>query len=1765
MSAGFKATTTPVADAGSGKTVPWPTGHHSGDYALLVDTKIDTSTMSAATLTTAAGFTLVGSVEDNSGGIFIRTTVWYNIATSGLMASPVVATGGVSNSSAATMYTYSGAANAAPDFFATSHGPGPGSGTTTNITVTGGTSSVANDLIVAIACQSANSATMSIASWANASLANVQEYCDTTSATATNLLCFGMAAGMLRAAGASGSVTATFTDSSSNSFSAWTGFQIALKPKATVSVTRDATSGKWWGSSEDEWSTLFHGDGIATPYTLWNCQDASGGTADSIGAFNGGIAAGSPVFQTAVTGWSRKSIVCRPATADLINTGGIPDASNFAVSWLNYPTTQPNGNPSSVLTFGNGFGSQAAMDTQALLTKIDVVTTGDVHTNGTASTQGVHLTMLGADKTAAQVIVQTDLETLTHATTASNSWGAFALGGNNVNYWLAAGVGAMGVALFSSFAPTSTIRSIIADRLNNGPPVVSVAVTPSSFTVGVTATQAMTATATRADGSTFDVTATATWASTDATKATVNSSGVVTGVATGSCTITATYTSLGAAAAVGSSACTVGGGAVLTSITVSPSSTSAPVGTAIVLTVTGHWSDSSTTNLTGSSAFVDANSHTSTLFGTAACNSVGVGFVTCTNSGFSAVATIVVTIPSTDENEHHPWPGIARGIWDHDGEQVVWTGDRILVARDGDYSLGSSAFWNRNTAGDLLKRGLPAYLPLQTDEIPAVTNSGNNTYVETCLTPTLRAVVNANTFSGNVTLDVFDRNTKALVRHRSFVAAAPLNPRIMLSGDRLICTYMDNTGGPLLMTAWTGDDWTAPLTIAASLVSYECAVAVDSVHFAWGVLESGIYNVRVGRLVGTAPASVPYSWGTICGGATANFGSIAIGVAPDNTIGIAFWGDSVLQAATYTADLTTQVFNQNLDNSFDGFGGLSICSRGLKNVKGEYEWLVHYKQLTTTSPACIRSFLPISATQSSVLEKRYNTYFLSKSFRVGDEVFIWAFDKNASSAYLLGGHYQSQVCGFADREAAVIASEDGITSWLHQVRPDPLTSGDRTGPFTITDTGGAALSINGDAGAASLQSFALDGYVQFTVNNIGIGMMGLSTHDAGVTVGTIGFGIAFGAGLLQVNELGVNKGAAGTSATGDVLKVERINGVVRYYQNGTLLYTSAVTSTGPLIADSSFVQLGGSVKHVTLVDTGVPLSLTWQSTNCSVFSETSGYGPTHTGTAFTWARLFNTGQPYAHAGNVRIGNMEFLPPLSTAAYGSCTYVSGSHVRAWDGAVLGDAGFQSYPTIIGMVASSGGSMTAGIKHFRAYIVRYNNKGERFECGALTSDPITVTAGQKVSLTLQTVPSTNHSDCIIEIYTTEAGGTTFYFDGTVTNDLTASTVTYVSSMSDANLRNQEGDTHATGVGQPAILETFGPLGCSVLTTSGDRLWGAGGQVPSGVVQFSTLHTDGSAAGFDDIGGTQEVDTEGGTITSICRAGDSTVAWEASKLFVISGVGPDNYGNGSFSIPEIVLADGATTHQGTVLTPMGPVYWGEGGPRLLTTGYTGVNISMPVRELTSTMTPSGVRLDVERQEVAWYSAGGDAVLWNFLGGQSRWARWNRLDVAAASPSALAMTNGRLFYPSADAMGDGGEEYQFKLRTGLVHASMLLGGGTKIRSTGITGEYKGSHTVRARFYFDGSPCWTEEWTWTPDVGTYLESCTDLGTLTPAAIDALGLSNKAGSYITHTRTRQNECAYLQMEVDDQGASGPTFIPTEITLEIGVSPALAHISPHPAS
>lgn len=140
-----------------------------------------------------------------------------------------------------------------------------------------------------------------------------------------------------------------------------------------------------------------------------------------------------------------------------------------------------------------------------------------------------------------------------------------------------------------------------------GPTLSTVTVAPSTPSIAIGKTQQMSATGTYDNGSTDNVTDSASWASSDSSIATVSSTGLVTGIAQGSTTISATLDAVN-----GSTTMTVTI-ANLASISITPASTSISSGQTQQYTAIGILQNGNTVDMTDSVTWASSNTEVATI------------------------------------------------------------------------------------------------------------------------------------------------------------------------------------------------------------------------------------------------------------------------------------------------------------------------------------------------------------------------------------------------------------------------------------------------------------------------------------------------------------------------------------------------------------------------------------------------------------------------------------------------------------------------------------------------------------------------------------------------------------------------------------------------------------------------------------------------------------------------------------------------------------------------------------------------------------------------------------------------------------------------------------------------------------------------------------------------------------------------------------------------------------------------------------------------
>lgn len=171
-------------------------------------------------------------------------------------------------------------------------------------------------------------------------------------------------------------------------------------------------------------------------------------------------------------------------------------------------------------------------------------------------------------------------------------------------------------------------------------PMTGLSVSPSSDSVDVGDTTGLTATATYKDGSTVDVTSSASWSSSSSSVASV-SSGTVTGVGEGSATITASYGGY-------SDSCSVTVENPLVSLSLSSNSETITKGDSVSLTATATYKDGSTADVTSSATWASSSSSIASVSsGTVTGTGVGSATIVCGYGDCSATCSVTVENPVT--------------------------------------------------------------------------------------------------------------------------------------------------------------------------------------------------------------------------------------------------------------------------------------------------------------------------------------------------------------------------------------------------------------------------------------------------------------------------------------------------------------------------------------------------------------------------------------------------------------------------------------------------------------------------------------------------------------------------------------------------------------------------------------------------------------------------------------------------------------------------------------------------------------------------------------------------------------------------------------------------------------------------------------------------------------------------------------------------------------------------------------------------------------
>lgn len=430
--------------------------------------------------------------------------------------------------------------------------------------------------------------------------------------------------------------------------------------------TSDVTASATWGSSNSS-NLSVNSSGTVTASGAINSTANIIATIGSVSGQTNAKVIAPLLSQITVT--PTNSSLAKGLTRQFTATGTYTDSTTADITssatWTSGDTsvaTVSSASGSKGLGSGVDIGSTAIIATVASVsgqTNLDVVA---------AMLSSIAVTPSGPAVPRGTTLGLTATGTYSDGTTADVTSGATWSSNNTGNVSVSDASGIKGIvtangAVSSSAAISATVGSVIGQTtvVVAAPILSSIAVTPTNAPVAKGTTQQYTATGTYSDGSTVNITASTTWASTDTSIATINSSGLATAVAIGSSTITATVGSVAGQTNMNVVA------AVLTSIAVTPSNPSVPKGTTLALTATGTYSDGSTADVSSSATWASSNSSNLSVNSSGVVSAVGTvassANISATIGSISGQTTPVVagailsSIAVTPSN-----PAIAKGL-----------------------------------------------------------------------------------------------------------------------------------------------------------------------------------------------------------------------------------------------------------------------------------------------------------------------------------------------------------------------------------------------------------------------------------------------------------------------------------------------------------------------------------------------------------------------------------------------------------------------------------------------------------------------------------------------------------------------------------------------------------------------------------------------------------------------------------------------------------------------------------------------------------------------------------------------------------------------------------------------------------------------------------------------------------------------------------------------------------------------------------------------
>lgn len=444
--------------------------------------------------------------------------------------------------------------------------------------------------------------------------------------------------------------------------------------------------------------------------------------------------------------------------------------------------------------------------------------------------------------------------------------------------------------------------------------------------------------------------------------------------------------------------------------------------------------------------------------------------------------------------------------------------------------------------------------------------------------------------------------------------------------------------------------------------------------------------------------------------------------------------------------------------------------------------------------------------------------------------------------------------------------------------------------------------------------------------------------------------------------------------------------------------------------------------------------------------------------------------------------------------GETTYVTDGRTYCFDARGCYESGFDLSPSIDYVTQNSSGAANPNVasKTFNYVAVYnfYNGKGEleRSISSAVKSITTTSTAtyiqiGVKcLNFSYKDVYEDGLSGYTVKqsidivLYRTTNNGTIFYRVGNTPNRPINYNQQIEDAVSDTDLANNE-LLYTNG----GILTSDSTPNAKFSVSGGNRIF-LGGLEEQDEIAYSKKQLFGEAVSFNDFLRIRVSTGRNADKTPISALGymdNKLIVFRENSIYFIQGDGPNEVGVGGFSDPEVISSDVGCIEPRSILNiPNGLIFKSKKGIYLLTRGLSTEYIGAAVEDFNSLTTISSLVSD-KFNEARFYMSSGDCIIFNFLFNVwSVFKNQTTVDADIWQENPVIIKSNKVLKEVENTYLDDGASGFYSMRFVTPWLKLnLVQSYLRVYRLFIIGNYKSSHTLKLKMYFNYNDATSEDY----------------------------------------------------------------------------------------